>query len=242
VIQDSFYADFEFVWFNTTGNAGLRDEDLAVLKHFPRLKVLEIAAPLITDEAMAHVEGIKSLRELALYETQVTGRGLRRLSGIPLEKLVLGGPDVTDATLEALDAFPSLRKLMITESSVTDVGLAHLRHLPNLEKLFLADSPIWDAGMIHLAKLTRLEELDLMGLAVSDDGIAPLAALPRLQYLDVSRTPVTEAGLLAFRDAPTLKYLCVGPQSSPQVLTTLTSSLPGCQVFDGGGFRCLQGW
>jgi hypothetical protein len=64
VIHDSLYADFDCVWFNSTTNAGLRDEDLAVLIHLPRLKDLQIAAPLITDEALVHVEGIKSLREL----------------------------------------------------------------------------------------------------------------------------------------------------------------------------------
>src|SRR5262249_52496206 len=105
VILDSLYADIEWVWFNSTANAGLRDEDLEILNHLPRLKVLEIAAPLVTDEAMVHVEGITSLRELTLYETQVTSRGLRRLGRIPLEKLVLAGPDVTDETLGALETF-----------------------------------------------------------------------------------------------------------------------------------------
>jgi hypothetical protein len=88
----------------------------------------------------------------------------------------------------------------------------------------------------------RLYELDLIGLAIADEGIELLAALPRLEYLDVSRTPVSEVGLLAFRDARKLKYLSIGPQTSPHTLSTLTAALPGCQVFDGGGFRCLQGW
>lgn len=199
VIHDSLYADSEFVWFNSSANAGLRDEDLAILKHLPRLKDLQIAAPLVTDEALVHVEGSKSLRELTLYETQVTSRGLRRLAGIPLEKLVLAGPAITDETLEALETFPTLRRLMISESSVTDVGLTYLEHVPNLEKLFLSDSPIGDSGTTHLTKLTRLQELDLMGLAITDDGIRPLAALGRLRFLNVAQTPVTEAGLLAFR-------------------------------------------
>jgi hypothetical protein len=241
-IRDSLYADSECVWFNRTTNAGLRDEDLAILQHFPRLKVLEVSAPLVTDEALVHVEGIKSLRELTLCETQVTNRGLRCLRGIPLEKLVLAGPHVTDETLEALEIFPTLRKLMVLESSVTDVGLAHLEHVPNLEKIYLSDSPICGAGMVHLAKLTRLHELDLMGLAISDAGIVSLAALPKLQHLDVSRTPVTEVGLLALRDVRTLKYLSVGPQASSHTLNTLSTALPGCEVFEGSGFRCLQGW
>src|SRR5262249_16446852 len=115
-------------------------------------------------------------------------------------------------------------------------------HVPNLEKLYLCDSPIRDFGMIHLTKLSRLHEVDLIGLSVSDDGIATLTALPRLQFLDVSGTPITETGLLAFRNARTLKYLGVGPQASSYTLNTLTSALPGCQVFDSGGSHCMQGW
>src|SRR5262245_40687671 len=49
LIHDSLYADFEYVWFNRTTNAGLRDEDLAVLKRLPRLRDVQISAPLITD-------------------------------------------------------------------------------------------------------------------------------------------------------------------------------------------------
>lgn len=242
VIDDSLFADFEFVWFTSTNNAGLRDEDLALLKHLPRLKELQLAAPLITDDAMVHIEGIKSLRGLELFNTKVTSRGLRRLSGISLENLVLAGPDVTDETVEALETFPALRKLMITESSVTDVGLTHLRHVPNLEKLFLADCPIGDAGISHLTKLTHLQELNLIDLAITDKGISPLAALPRLQYLDVAQTHATASGLLAFSKTRTLNYLNIGTQSTPDTIKNLSAALPGCKVYDSSGFRCMSGW
>jgi Leucine-rich repeat (LRR) protein len=242
VIHDSLYADFEYVWFNRTTNAGLRDEDLAIIKYLPRLRDLQMAAPLVTDEALVHVEGIKSLRELTLYQTQITNRGLRLLSGIPLEKLVLAGPHVTDETLEALEAFPALRKLMISESSVTGLGLEHLEHVPNLEKLFLTDNPLCNSGMSHLASLTHLYELDLRNIAITDDEITPLTALKRLRFLNVAQTRVTEAGLLAFHNSPTLKYLYIGEQSSSDSLKALTIALPGCQVYDSSGIRCMQGW
>jgi hypothetical protein len=242
VIHDSLYADYEFVWFTSTANDGLRDVDLAILKHFSRLRDLQIAASLVTDDAMIHLQELKSLRELTLYRTHVTGYGLRRLSGNPLEKLVLAGPEISDETLEALECFPDLRKLMIFDSSVTDAGLAHFTHVPNLQKLLLTDSPVCDSGMVHLAKLTQLYELDLTGLVLTDDGISRLASLPRLQYLYVADTSITEAGLLSFRNTRTLKFLCVGRQPQADILNTLTAALPGCQVSDAGAYRCMQGW
>lgn len=242
VIRDRIYADSTYVWFNSTRNAGLRDNDLEILKHFPGLKDLQISAPLITDEAMIHLEGINSLRELTLYRTQVSSRGLRHLGRIPLEMLMLGGPDVTDETLEALEVFPELRKLWIAESSVTDMGLANLAHVPHLEKLILHDSPICDSGMHQLARLTRLYEADLRGIAITDDGIVPLASVPKLSFLNVAETHVTETGLLMLRNRRTLKYLNTGQPISCDTFTTLTAALPDCQVYEGGGWRCMQGW
>jgi len=243
VIKDDAYADYQIVWFTSTSNEGLKDDDLAVLKHFPGLEELELYAPLITDQAIDHLRGIKSLRELSLYQTQVTGRGLKGLSGIPLEKLVLCGPDVTDETMEALAAFPGLRKMIISETSVTDVGLANLKYVPHLEKLIIADSPVGNAGMNELAKLTELYELDVEGLAITDEGIMPLAALPRLRYLNVAHTEVTEAGLFAFRNTKSLECFYIGPQPSPETDANLSSLLPGCSVYDtGSAGRCMQGW
>jgi hypothetical protein len=242
VVRNSYYADYQGVWFNSTSNAGLQDQDLAVLKHFPRLKILEIAAPLITDEGMAHVQRIKSLRELQLYETKVTSRGLWHLRGIPMKRLVLAGRGVSDETLGALEEFPALQRLMITETSVTNAGMEHLKHVPLLEKLFLADSPIGDSAMSRVAKLMHLREVTFIELPITDDGISRLAGLERLEYLEVVQTQVTDKGLLAFRETPTLKYLGVGPRPTSDTLKSLTSALHGCQVFDSGGIRCLQGW
>jgi hypothetical protein len=242
VSRDGLYAEEEIVWFNSTNNAGLRDEDLQVLRQFPRLRSLEIAAPLITDEAVIHIQGIKTLRELSLVETQVTGRGLKRLRGIPLEKLVLAGANITDETTEALEVFPDLRKLMIAGTSVTDAGLTNLKHVPRLQKLFISDSPVSDSGVCTLQQLIHLYELDLEGLAITDLGITPLAALPRLRYLSLANTRVTEAGLLTFRNTRTLEFLDIGRQRDSETVKRVSSFLPGCRVYGSGGFRCMQGW
>ena len=242
VVRDALYAEEEVVWFNSTSNAGLRDEDLQVLRHLPHLTVLEISAPLITDEALIHIQRKRKLRELTLYETEVTGRGLKGLRGIPLEKLVLAGPTITDETLEGLEVFPDLRKLIIAETAVTDVGLAHLKHVPRLEKLFIAKCPVSDSGMSTLQQLMHLHELDLEDLAITDRGIAPLAALPRLRNLSVAGTQATEAGLLAFRNTPALEYLDIGRQPDSETVKRVSGFLPGCRVYDLGGARCMQGW
>jgi len=216
---------------------------LQVLRHFPHLTDLQISAPLITDETLVHIQRIKTLRELHLNGTQVTGSGLKRLRGIPLQMLVLCGPTVTDDTTEALEVFPDLRKLIIgNTSSVTDVGLANLKYVPRLEKLFIAKCPVSDAGVSTLQQLVHLHELDLEDLAITDRGVAPLAALPRLRYLIVTGTQVSEAGLLAFRKTRTLENLCISRQQDSEMVKRVSSSLPGCHVSESGGFRCMQGW
>ena len=237
VVRDGLYAEEEIVWFNSTNNDGLRDEDLQVLRHFPRLTRLEISAPLITDEALVHIERMRTLRELHLNGTQVTGRGLKRLRGIPLQMLVLYGPAITDEATEALAAFPDLRRLIIANTAVTDVGLANL-----LEKLFITECPVSDAGLSTLQQLIHLHELDLEDLAITDLGIAPLAC-PAAPAISERRRHSGHGGrAIGISRYPRIESLDIGRQQDSGILLRVSSSLPGCHVWEGGGFRCMQGW
>jgi len=104
----------------------------AILKQLPRLRTSQISAPLITDQAMhgLHVWGIRSLRELTLYQTlSLTGHGLRCLAGFRWKSLVLVGSDVTlIETLESAEVFPDLRSYGFRgRPAVRMVGLGPVR-------------------------------------------------------------------------------------------------------------------
>jgi hypothetical protein len=81
--------------------------------------------------------------------------------------LQMANPDVTDATLELLRPFHSLRELDLNDTQVTDVGLKTLAELPKLKIVRLRNTKISDEGFQQsLAPLDTLEEVDVRGTSV----------------------------------------------------------------------------
>src|SRR5262245_37049256 len=70
VVQDNLYADMEIVSFNAQRNAGLQDDDLQVLNALPKLQVVEMCAPEITDKGFVHLTRIPRLQRVLLQGTQ----------------------------------------------------------------------------------------------------------------------------------------------------------------------------
>src|SRR5260370_876063 len=73
-----------------------------------------------------------------------------------LRGLALNNSRVTDAGLEHLRALPTLRALRLDNTHVTDAGLAHIKDLPQLDHLFLIKTWVTDAGLSQLQGLSGL--------------------------------------------------------------------------------------
>jgi hypothetical protein len=173
--------------------------DLAVLKDFPNLQVLDLGMNYrITDAHLEHLEGLTTLRSLNLYRTRVTGGGLAHL--LPLTKLQyldLASTYVQDPGLLFVARLPELENLQLRSTAITDKGLAHLKRLTNLKTLSLFQCfKITDEGLLHLKGLSRLNNLDLSYCGeITDQGLAHLKALTSLESLNVRGTKVTQAGM-----------------------------------------------
>ncbi|MCB9923288.1 MAG: hypothetical protein H6822_13985 [Planctomycetaceae bacterium] len=123
------------------------------------------------DDNLRHIEHLPELRELWLWDTRVTDRGLLHLRSLRHVKLLnLSSTAVTDQGLQNIAALRSLRHLSLDRTSVTDAGLVHLSRLGQLEYLSLEHTRISDAGLHNLASLTALSELWLCNTSVTDAG------------------------------------------------------------------------
>jgi hypothetical protein len=192
------------------GVARITDAGLVHIADIPNLESLCLhGMKNITDDGIAHLSKMRSLKKLEIGSSQVTDRGLGYLSQIKtLEHLDLPQEQkgITDTGLTHLAQLPNLRCLNISrmhfndpkmnKEYYTDKGLAELAKCCNLEELSIGSIGITDAGMEHIAKLTNLKRLNLFGCDnVTDKGLAKLTGLKSLQSLFVAHVGMTVQGL-----------------------------------------------
>ena len=110
--------------------------------------------PQVANAALAHLRGLKRLRELNLAGRAVTDDGLANLAGLP-----------------------NLKVLDLSGTLVSDAGMRHLLGLARLEELNLRGAELTDQGLVQLAALPRLKTLTVYGTNVTPQGIFKLLRL-----------------------------------------------------------------
>ena len=206
------------------GLCRMTDAGLISISNMPRLEnlYLDVKGP-ITDDGLAHLSKIHSLKKLHLSRLQVTDRGLAYLAQIKtLERLDLPQEQkgITDKGITCLGELPNLRQLAISrihyidpkmnKDYYTDRGLEALVKCRNLEDLGIGSIGITDAGIDHIAKLTKLKKLMLFGCEnVTDAGLVKLTALTSLRNLYITSAGVSFAGLKNLKPMSNLTNLTV---------------------------------
>jgi len=127
----------------------LRDEDMACLANLTKLKrfLTSSRQAYLTDAGTSHLAGLTEL-----------------------DRLSVGGPQLTDTTLSYLSNMKKLKTLHVT-GNFTDQGLRHLEGLDSLESL-----RIYPSRDFSQSALQRLRD-----------------RLPNLRYLDANTRRVTQA-------------------------------------------------
>ena len=98
------------------------------------LDKLDLSGSQTTDAALARrLEGLTSLRELRLQNTNITDAGLAHLKGlIKLKDLRLSRTKITDAGLVHLKGLTKLKELRLMQTQITAEGVNELKQaLPN---------------------------------------------------------------------------------------------------------------
>ena len=95
----------------------------------PDLQELQFGGPSVTDQWLVALEPLRTVTELYLYDTRVTGEGLSAISRwARLERLSLSSsPAVGDDAVEHLQHLQQLRSLTLEETNVTPQGAARLQ-------------------------------------------------------------------------------------------------------------------
>jgi hypothetical protein len=156
----------------------------------------------VTDEGLARLKALKTLKRVSLSDTNITDSGLEHLKGLTnLEYLDIRATQVSDTGVAYLEKLSELRILRLSSPGITDAGLEHLKGLANLEELWLNNTKVGDAGLEHLKDLGNLQELHLADTQVTNAGLEHLIGLKNLRHLDLDNTQVTDEGMKRLREA-----------------------------------------
>jgi hypothetical protein len=93
-------------------NEHLGDDGIAVVRHMPLIKYLELRFTNVGDAGCAHIATLDKLWDLDLTNTQISDDGVAHLARLPnLRRLTLQGTGITDRSLELLRACKTLESL-----------------------------------------------------------------------------------------------------------------------------------
>ncbi len=181
------------------------NDTLSIFQDVYALRVLMLSQTRVTDAGLAGLEKLDHLGYLSL-NNQITDAGLQHLSRLPLERLEVHGPKITDKGMTAIQGLAPLKSLDISDTAITDKGLEALAALPRLEALFCSRH-ITDAGMSRLARFKALRYLDVTEAPVTDAGVASLVSSAQLAELSLSGTRVGDAALKRLSQMKSLRVL-----------------------------------
>jgi len=212
---------------------GVTDNSLRHLTRASKLCNLALFNTRVTVGGISQLPARDSLQVLWLGGTTLTDESLAHLDGLPnLRMLNIGGsPRVTDAGMAHLANLEHLDPLSLSGTAVTDRGLAQLGGLTRLRLLTVLEKGVSDAGMQHLSRLTELRSLRLGETNVGDAGIAQLSRLDKLGNLDLMPSAVTDAGLRSLAEMSSLKHLTLGRGVTRAGAVELKASLPQCEIW-----------
>jgi len=217
------------------GQTTVTDDGLAHLSELKSLKLLALDDLWIGTPGIAHLIDLASLTELYLAGTLIDDESIALVAKLPnLQKLRLARTSVGDTALEALTACGNLQELDLSEDSLlTDVGMASLGRITSLKKLNLWRVQITDTGALALAPLSGLNWLNLDNTKLSDEGLPALANMNQLTFLHLGSTQITEQGASALFHLKTLADLKItrtAMGASADALAKLTAELPDTAI------------
>ncbi len=106
----------------------------------------------LTDSDLDVLAMDKKLKTLDLSGIAISGAGLDKLKGLPIEKLNLNGTLTNDAGLMNVRMLPALRSISLDETKVSDSGVDVLASMPALTSVSLKGCP--DISLEALVRLS----------------------------------------------------------------------------------------
>jgi hypothetical protein len=171
------------------------------------------------DDFLTPMLSLGQLQNVDASGAAITEDALAQLIILPsLKELNVAGMEITDAGAETIGVF-DLRMLDLSGTKITDDALAAIGGLANLEVLKLDGTGVTDAGLAHLEGLKKLRRLSLVETSVTPEGVQKLKAALRKELSVTPRTSLVENVVIHFSAkpaAPAASEASETPPSEPQ--------------------------
>ena len=207
----------------------LTDQGMRYIKGLTALEDLHLRALGVTDSGFEYLEGMQSLQSLWAWAT-VTDQGLAHVGKLTsLRELSINVTSVRGPGLSHLAPLAKLEHLELQGANFGNSGLKYLSDLRALKSLWLRgeDLKISDAGMRHIGGLTGLERLHLSRIdSVTDAGITYLKDLKSLRSLDVGKSTITEKAVETISGMESVEELWLSNNLKSPMTDQCLSHLP----------------
>jgi len=211
-------------------------EVLAKLEFLERLNVSDSS---ISDDGLANVAGLHTLKDLNLSNTeQVSDRGHESLAALAnLERLNISRNSKIKgsgfASIRKRGSLPNLRELVANGSHFGDDGMGGLPGLGSLEALEIDNCGVQNGDLQAFRKCEGIKRLLLGGNVTIDDvGMKELSHLKLLEYLELRHLPkVSDRGLSFIKGAKQLGFVYVdGTAVTSKGVAALKKLIPKVKI------------
>ncbi|MDZ4832483.1 MAG: protein kinase [Candidatus Melainabacteria bacterium] len=168
-----------------------------------------VAEEEVTDDDLDAILKLRP-KEVDLRHARVSSKGVEKLIGMPIRRLMLSHTKIDDSAIPFIAKFEKLNHLALSETSVTDHGIAGLANL-KLKRLELEGlDSFTDRGLdLVVAQWPSLEMLDIANTAVTNSGVIKLKNLSKLKSLDLHQMNLTNDAMKTVLNLPQLERLCL---------------------------------
>jgi Leucine-rich repeat (LRR) protein len=217
----------KLVALETLNVSNICTEDLSILRQCPQLVTLWAKGEINVLETIMHGAPPSLVKGHLHIDHPVTALDSRSLSCLR-RSTSLTFSDLDTASLQGLEAIPSLKLLDLAHTSVDDVR--SLASCPALRELSLANSLVTGVGIEGLERIATLETLNLVGCS-HITSVAGLRHCTALRALFLDGTRVTDNGILGLERIATLTELRLANCNFITSVSSLRHS-PSLRVLD----------
>ncbi len=197
----------------SAGKLELDDVQLAHIKKFKNLTVINLAESSVSEKSLPLLGSLDNLQRLTINTTDITGSGFGALANLhKLSRLSMEGIKLEHGSLAKLRPLAdTLVSLNVSRTGLTNADVKDIGDLDALTHLDLSgNNLVGDLSIKYLHSLTKLKVLDVTDTGVTEKSISQIGALPNLERLIIrgqrfwnSPKDVTRIGKVKIKDSST---------------------------------------